>query len=169
MRSPAASYRQIAAESASPLELVVMLYDRAIVDLQRAMTAVEAHDIQQRTNHLNHFFSILAQLEGSLDQERGGQVAKDLARFYQYARAQAFDASSKNSKEILSELCEHFSTLRDAWREGDRRLTTQTAQSTSPPAAESRPSIRGKSSPAGYSDSGGDWDDATTVQLSIIE
>ena len=169
MRSPAASYRQIAAESASPLELVVMLYDRAIVDLQRAMTAVEAHDIQQRTTHLNHFLNVTAQLEGSLDQERGGQAAKDLARFYQYARAQAFNAASKNSKEILSELSEHFSALRDAWREGEHRLTTQTAQSTSPPAAESHPSTPGKSSPTGYSGSESDWDDATAVQLSIIE
>jgi flagellar protein FliS len=108
-----------------------MLYDQAIADLQRAMTAVEAHDIEQRTRHLNHFFSVIAQLEGSLDHERGGPVAKNLATFYEYARAQAFNAAIKNSKEILSQLSEHFSTLCDAWREGERRLATQ---STNPPA-----------------------------------
>jgi flagellar protein FliS len=129
MRNPAATYRQLAVEGASPLELVVMLYDRAIADLQRAMTAVEAHDIQQRTDHLNHFFSILAQLEGSLDHERGGEVAKDLETFYQIAKAQALNAAIKNSKEILSELSEHFATLRDAWQEGERHLAAQGASS----------------------------------------
>jgi flagellar protein FliS len=118
--------------------LVAMLYERAIADLQRAMTAVEAHDIQQRTNHLNHFLNVTAQLEGSLDQERGGQVAKDLTAFYQHAKAQALNAAIKNSKETLSELSEHFSTLRDAWREGERRLTTQGASSP----AEDRSAIK---------------------------
>jgi flagellar protein FliS len=111
--------------------LVAMLYDRAIADLHGAMTAVEAHDIQQRTNYLNHFFSVIAQLQGSLDHERGGQVAHDLERFYRYASTQALNAAAQNSKETLSQLSEHFSTLRDAWQEGERRLATQ---STSYPA-----------------------------------
>jgi flagellar protein FliS len=129
-----------------------MLYDRAIADLHGAMTAVEARDIQQRTNHLNHFFSILAQLEGSLDHERGGQVAKDLETFYQIAKAQALNAAIKNSKEILSELSEHFATLRDAWQEGERRLATQ---STGFPAEDvgARKDLR----------------DAGTVELSIFD
>lgn len=100
-------------------------------DLQRAITAIEAHDIEQRVKHLNHFFSVIAELQGSLNHERGGPVAKDLARFYQYATAQAFNASVENSKEILSKLSELFSTLRDAWREGERVLA---AQSTNFPA-----------------------------------
>jgi flagellar protein FliS len=129
MRNPAAAYRQLAVESASNLELVVMLYERAIVDLQRAITAIEAHDIEQRTKHLNHFFSLIAELEGSLDHERGGQVAKNLAMFYEHARAQALDAAIRNSKETLSKLSELFSTLRDAWREGERLLAAQSTNS----------------------------------------
>lgn len=100
-------------------------------DLQRAITAIEAHDIEQRVKHLNHFFSVIAELQGSLNHERGGPVAKDLARFYQYATAQAFNASVENSKEISSKLSELFSTLGDAWREGERVLA---AQSTNFPA-----------------------------------
>ena len=131
MNHPARTYRQFSVQGATPLGLVVMLYDRAIADLQRAIEAVEAHNIEQRTKHLNHFLSVIVQLEGSLDHERGGQVAKNLARFYRFARAQAFNAAVKNSKEILGQLLEHFSTLRDAWREGEGRLT---AQSISSPA-----------------------------------
>jgi flagellar protein FliS len=129
-----------------------MLYDRAIADLQRAMAAVEAHDIEQRTKHLNHFLYVIAELEGSLNHEDGGQVAEDLARFYKTARALAFNAAIKNSKEILSKLSEHFSTLRDAWREGERLLATQ-----------------GTSSPADDRSARKDWVDAGTVELSVFD
>ncbi len=131
MNHPAHTYRQFSVQVATPVGLVVMLFDRAIADLQRAITAIEAHNIEQRTKHLNHFFNVIAELEGSLNHEGGGPVAKNLATFYEYARAQALNAAVKNSKEILSDLSEHFSTLRDAWREGERLLATQ---GTSSPA-----------------------------------
>ncbi len=132
--------------------LVVMLYERAIADLQRATTAVEAHDIELRTKHLDHFLGVIAELEGSLDHRRGGQVAKNLERFYQLARARALNAAAQNSKEILSGLTEHFSALREAWREGERLLATQ---STSLPA-EGRSARK-------------DGGDAGTVGLSIFD
>jgi len=152
MPSPAATYRQLAVVGASPIGLVAMLYERAITDLQHTMTAVEAKDMEERTNHLDHFFSVIAQLEGSLDQQRGGQVAKDLAAFYQLARVQALNAAIKNSKEILSELSEHFSTLRDAWQEAERRLVTQSASSP----AEDRSAMK-------------DGSHAGTVEMSIFD
>ena len=152
MRNAVATYRQLAVEGARPLELVVMLYDRAIVDLERAMTAVEAHDIEQRTKHLNHFLYVIAELEGSLNHEHGGQVADDLARFYKSARAQALNTAIKNSKEILTELSQHFATLRDAWREAERRPATQD-----------------KNLPADGGSASKDWSDAATIELSVFD
>lgn len=129
MRTPAAAYHQLSIESASPVELVVMLYDRAIVDLQEAMAAVGRGDIEVRTKHLKHFCTVINQLDCSLDYERGGEVARDLAKSYQYARAQAIAAAAMNSKRILIALSEHFSTLRDAWLEAERRLPAWPANS----------------------------------------
>ena len=152
MNHPAQTYRQFSVQGATPLGLVVMLYDRAIADLRRAIAAIEAHDIEQRTKHLNHFFSVIAELESSLNHEREGSVAKNLAMFYKYARAQAINAAVKNSKEILSHLYEHFSTLRDAWREGERLLATQ-----------------GTSSPADARSARKDSSDAGTIELSVFD
>lgn len=61
MWNPAKAYRQFSVEGASPVGLVVMLYERAIADLQRATTAVEAHDIELRTKHLDHFLGVIAE------------------------------------------------------------------------------------------------------------
>jgi flagellar protein FliS len=95
--------------------LVVALYDNALKSLHRARRAIEAKDIERRTHHLNHVLSIIAHLQGTLDLERGGQVARTLSQFYAYARAKTLEVSLTNSLEKLTELAAHFSSLRGAW------------------------------------------------------
>jgi flagellar protein FliS len=121
-----------------------MLYDGAITFLQRAVAAIEAHDIEKKCQHLNRALAIIVQLEGSLNFEQGGEVAQTLRAFYAYARAQAMKAHAENSAEILRALIENFTTVREAWREGERRLATH---STSFPAGDR--SARKDSSDAG--------------------
>jgi len=121
MRHPAQAYRQFSVQGATPLGLVVMLYDGAIAALQRAVAAIEAHDIPMKCTHLNRAQAILAQLEGTLNFEVGGEVAKTLKALYVHARAQALKASIENSPEILRTLIEKLSTVREAWYEADHQ------------------------------------------------
>ena len=121
MNHPAHTYRQFSVQGATPLGLVVMLYDGAIAALQRAVTAIEDHDIQKKCHHLNRALAIIVQLEGTLNMELGGEVAQTLKAFYGYARAQAMKANIENSSEILRSLIEKFSTVREAWYEADHR------------------------------------------------
>ena len=130
MRHPALAYRQFSVQGSTPLARVVMLYDGAITFLHRAIAALEAHDVQKKCDHLNRAQAIIAQLEGSLNLAEGGEVAGTLGSFYGYARRRALKANLENSTEMLRSLIEEFATVRDAWREGERRLATQNA---SPP------------------------------------
>jgi flagellar protein FliS len=129
-----------------------MLYDGAITFLQRAIAAMEAGDIQKKCDNLNRALAIIAQLEGSLNFEQGGEVAKTLQAFYVYARAQAMKAHAENSPEILRALIENFTTVRDAWQAGERRLVTQ-----------------GASLPDNGGSATTDWGDAGTVKLSVSD
>jgi flagellar protein FliS len=110
------------------LELVVMLYDGAITALLCAIDAVEARDIERKCRHVNRALAIIIQLEGTLNFELGGEIARNLQGFYAYSRAKIMKANTENSAEILRSLLEHFTTLRDAWSEGERRLTIQESQ-----------------------------------------
>ena len=121
MRHPAHTYRQFSVQGATPLGLVVMLYDGAIAALQRAVTAIEAHDIQKKCNHLNRALAIIAQLEGTLNLELGGEVAQTLKAFYVYARAQALKPTSRTPRRFLRSLIEKFATVREAWYEAEHR------------------------------------------------
>ena len=135
MRHPAHTYRQFSVQGATPLGLVVMLYDGAIAALQRAVTAIEAHDIQKKCTHLNRAQAIIAQLEGTLNMELGGEVAQTLKAFYLYARGQATKANIENSPAILRSLIEKFATVREAWHQAEH----EPPPSTPPPDSEGSP------------------------------
>jgi flagellar secretion chaperone FliS len=123
MNHPALTYRQFSVQGATPLGLVVMLYDGTIAAMQRAVAAIEAHDIQKKCAHLNHALAVIAQLEGTLNFERGGEVAQTLKYFYVYARTQALKANIENSPEMLRSLIEKFTNVREAWNQAEHKLS----------------------------------------------
>jgi len=128
MKYPAQAYRQLSVQAASPLGLVVMLYDGATTALLRAIDAIEAHDIERKCHHLNRALAIIVQLEGTLNFDEGGEIARNLQGFYAYSRAKMMKSNAENSVESLRPLIEYYTALRDAWKEGEQRLTIQESQ-----------------------------------------
>ena len=135
MRQPALAYRQFSVRSATPLGLVVMLYDGAIAAMQRAISAIEGHDIPQKCTNLNRAQAIILQLDGTLNFAAGGEVAQTLKALYVHARAQMLKANVENSPETLRALIEKLSTVREAWNEADHRPSA----SPTAPASEASP------------------------------
>jgi flagellar secretion chaperone FliS len=138
MNSNAASeYRKRSVEGASPVGLVVLLYGGAITALLRAISAVEAGDIERRVNELNKVLAILAELQGTLDFEKGGAVAQQLETFYKVTRSQVLEASIKMSKPMLEELVKHMTSIKEAWQQVERETIAKgfagTGVSVAPP------------------------------------
>ena len=119
MKNPALAYRQSSVRGATPLGLVVMLYDGAIGALRRAVTAIEARNVQEKCAQLNRALAIIAQLEGTLDMENGGEVAQTLKTLYVHARQQIIQANLQNSTETLTKLAQELGTVREAWYQVD--------------------------------------------------
>jgi flagellar protein FliS len=110
--------------------LVVLLYGTIVASLLRAQEAVKQNNIEKRVNEINHVLKVIAQLQGTLDHQRGGEVAAQLDRFYNVMRARVLEASIKASKEIIGELVQHFTSLKEAWQEVER--TTQNPSGAPP-------------------------------------
>src|SRR5579864_4368369 len=119
-QNAAAEYRKRAVEGASPVGLVVLLYGGAITALMRAIAAVEANNIEKRVAELNKVLAILAELQGTLDFEKGGAVAQQLDKSYTVLRSQVMEASIKNSKSILEDLVKNMSGIKEAWQQVER-------------------------------------------------
>jgi len=133
MNNAARTYTQLSVESASPVGLVVALYDNALKSLYQARRAVLANDIERRTQHLDRVLSVVSHLQGTLDMERGGDVALTLSHFYTYARHKILEVSLTNSTQKLEELVSDFSSLRGAWQVVDEQVSEGTQSRTERP------------------------------------
>jgi len=119
---PRTSYRVVAAQGASPVGLVIQLYEQMIQDLVRAVQALEQNNTEQRTKELNHALTVLGWLQGTLDMRRGGTVAHNLLRFYTCVRARLLEAQARGSQAVLQEQISSLLEVREAWTEVERAL-----------------------------------------------
>lgn len=130
--SASLTYRRTAVQNASPVALVVMLYDMLVGDLTRAIDAIGDGDIEKRSEHIKHALLVLHQLEGSLDMEKGGEAAKGLSRFYSFIRGQILQAQIKVEPEILRKQIEVILDVRQAWQQAETQ-GIQAAVNPEPP------------------------------------
>ncbi len=131
------AYRQGLVGTENPVQLVVLLYEQAAKDVREALKALRAGDIERRTFEIDHALLVVGQLQGTLDMERGGEVAKNLERFYTMVRARLLQAQIQASAEILEEQMNLLLSLRETWQEVERR--TREAQLTPEPVSSGPP------------------------------
>jgi flagellar protein FliS len=113
-------YQQTAVITASPLELVLMVYDECI---RRLILAEEAFGIEgperieQIGTHLRHAQNAITELSVSLDMEQGGQIAEDLSRLYEFMAFNLSQANVKKEIQRVREVKTLMSDLRDTWKQ----------------------------------------------------
>lgn len=121
------AYRENAVRGATPIELVVILFDAALDDMRRALTATNASDIEQRGAAIGHAMLILQQLQGTLDFEKGGEVARQFEEFYNLIRAKLLESQLRNSPELMQKQIQFMSEVRNCWAEADKHLKLKPA------------------------------------------
>ncbi len=115
-------YQDSAVRGATPIELVILLYDAAIDDMRRALSAMQNSDIETRSNQIAHALMILQQLQGTLDFERGGGAARQFEQFYNLTRAKLLEAQLRGSLDLIQQQIRSMSEVRDCWAEARRIL-----------------------------------------------
>jgi len=129
------SYREAAVRGASPLRLVILLYEQAIEDLRQAQVALESGDIEGRTRAINHAIVVIGYLQSSLDKEHGGVVAQNLERFYDQLRSGLVEVQFKQSAGALQRQVSLLMQIHGAWCEVER--TTAGTAATNPESISS--------------------------------
>lgn len=110
------AYRQSAVLSASPGELVVMLYDAARRFLRQAAVAMEQGEVERAHNTLRRAELIVYQLDGTLDSEQG-QISERLHAIYQFCLAHLNRGRMGQDTRMLEEVSSLLGELREAWTE----------------------------------------------------
>ncbi|MGN0385628.1 MAG: flagellar export chaperone FliS [Lachnospiraceae bacterium] len=110
-----AQYNNSKVLTASPAELVLMLYDGAIKFCNIAIMALENNDIQKAHTNIVKVERIIDHFRMTLDMKY--PVAEDFERIYKYLSERLVQANIKKDKEILEEVCGHLRSVRDTWKE----------------------------------------------------
>ncbi|HBJ29018.1 MAG: flagellar export chaperone FliS [Cobetia sp.] len=104
--------------SASPHQLIVMLFEGADRALAAARLQMEAGDVAAKGQSLAKATSIVTEgLRACLDHEQGNEVATNLDRMYDYIARLIMQANLGNSPEKLDEARRLLNELGDAWRQ----------------------------------------------------
>jgi len=102
--------------SATPIELVRMLFDAAVDSVRAARRHLAEGKIAERSRAITKTYRILAELYGALDRQRGGELGARLASLYDYMQRRLLDANFRQADDGLAEVEKLLLPLQEAWR-----------------------------------------------------
>jgi flagellar protein FliS len=116
----ARAYRANSVLTASPGQLVLLLFDGALSALARAREAfdrpaVDFKRYEDINKHLRHARRIIAELQGSLKPEEGEEFAKLMLSLYDYYNRRLHEANLSKKVEPVIEVERLLGEVRDAW------------------------------------------------------
>ena len=126
-----ADYQRNQVMTASPGRLIVMLYDGAVKRMNQALDAFDMkgpEKFEQVNNHLLAAQNIITELTISLDMEKGGEIAQNCFRIYEYFNDRLSEANTKKTREPIVQVRDMMKDLGEAWETIVRKQETSDDQ-----------------------------------------
>jgi len=127
----AKSYRAAAVATATPAQLILMLFDGALASMAIALNGFEEKDLIKRNevihNKLTNAHDILLELQTSLDLKQPGDFPRRMWALYAFMMTQLREANLKKDPEPIKIVEKLLRKIRDAWAEMLNRSASQAA------------------------------------------
>jgi flagellar protein FliS len=121
-------------QTASPVELIRILYEAAVQSMDEAVRALQSGDILQRGRAVTKTIEILSELRIALRYDVQPEYCSTLAGLYSYMQSQLIRAHSEQSESLLLEVSRLLQTLLQGWTGAMENLAD--AQQEPSPAAQ---------------------------------
>lgn len=122
--------------SASPHQLVMMLFDGALLSLKQAKTHIANRNIAAKGAAISKAINIINEgLKASLDEKAGGQLAQDLNALYEYMTLRLMSANLKSDPNIIDEVGRLLYEVAGAWRQIGQAAAASAPAAPNPIAA----------------------------------
>lgn len=108
-------YLEMKVQTATPEALVVMLYEGAIRFLKLAVNEMAEKDWHEAHKNIIKAQNIVNELNISLDHTKGGEVADNLKRIYDYMNSRLIEANIKKDARPVNECVSLLNNLSTAW------------------------------------------------------
>ncbi|HLI26409.1 MAG TPA: flagellar export chaperone FliS [Chloroflexota bacterium] len=133
--NPYQQYRATVVETATPAQLVALLYQGVVRFTQRGLLALERRDLAAAHEAFVRAQAIVLELTSNLDFEQGGEIARNLASLYAFAYQRLLAANCRKEAAPAEQVVALFRTLLPAWQ----ALAGEQVASAARPAAPVRP------------------------------
>lgn len=102
-------------EGATPHQLVKILFDELSLSMEASALAMRAGDSHKAREKQTRALTMLHALESSLDHEKGGEIATNLAVIYREARRRMLSAVSDNNPDQAMSAHAIIADIAEAW------------------------------------------------------
>lgn len=133
MQKAAHAYLQTQVTTTSQGDVVVLLYDGAIKFLNQAKERLEANDMAGKGINISKAMDVISELDGSLNLEKGGELARNLHGLYNFCQNHLVKANINKSTAMVDDVIKVLAGLRSAYAE---ILTMPEAQAAAREAAD---------------------------------
>jgi len=104
-----------------------MLYRGAARFVASAIDGIERKDIQAAHDNLVRAQAVITELQDTLDVERGGEVANNLAQIYVYLQGRLIEANLRKDAQPAHEVAHLLRGLLPAWEQAARQVAAGSA------------------------------------------
>lgn len=109
-------YKKNQVETATPEEVLILLYNGAIQYLNKAKIGIEQKDNEIVNKNIMACEKIILEFMNTLDMENGGELAANLHRLYDYFYRTLVSANLNKDMAKLDEILRHLKNLRETWQ-----------------------------------------------------
>ncbi len=113
--NPLDTYMKNSVQTASPLQQVILLYDKAIISMKAAKEDINAGNIQSKVQNITKTSDIIRALDSALDMEKGGEIAQNLHHLYDFIDRSLFSVHARNDVQLIDDLIEILQRLKEGW------------------------------------------------------
>ncbi|WP_130471150.1 flagellar export chaperone FliS [Candidatus Magnetaquicoccus inordinatus] len=116
------SYKTSRANTASREDLLILLYEGAIRFLERSISEMEAKNLAEHKMYLRRGLAIIAELQNTLDFEKGEDLAVQLFELYGFMINRLTQANITQDLSHIRIVISNMNTLLEGWREAVRQV-----------------------------------------------
>lgn len=114
------AYRDTEVLSSSPERLIPLMYERLLVSLKRGTLCIRNNDMDGKFENLQRAQDLVYELMGSLDFDRGGDIARRLASLYTFWAREISEAGRTLNENRLARVTGMVAELHESWKEAVR-------------------------------------------------
>jgi flagellar secretion chaperone FliS len=117
MYNAARAYLQTQVTTTKPGDVVVLLYEGAVKFLKQSKVKMAEKDVENKGILISRAMDIIAELDASLNTQKGGELGENLHKLYFYCNTRLLQANLKIDPKLVDEVIAILAGLKSAFEE----------------------------------------------------